>query len=242
MIAQTCVINVQSMFDRNDILMDDNILKKELNDGRKVKNCVLFLWIRDKTNAKTTYTLYKHVSTANESSKIKDETIDNPLNPIDEGCFFLDRDAKLEYPDTLELRYNPTKGIFTHCLLYKEGEIIFNIPLPNDVGKTIEQSIYFFFNNNKHPIKIFSYITKTVYHNGWYPEKIYPKKISPLINMSSNDWHSTWQHYACTSLKAVLLCLIVYFELFANESLKDNLRFCALFFVMLIAIAKKIKT
>lgn len=245
-IAQACVINVQGMFNANDISMYNDMLRDELNNARKVKNCVLFSWVHDNTNKKTTYTLYKQVSAANESSKIKDETIDGdsskPFNPINEGSSFLDRDATLDYPDTLELRHHPNKAILTHLILYKEGKIIFNIPLPEDVSQDIKKTQKFILNKNRYPTNFFKNITKTVYHNGWYQEKIYPKRIYPPINMTDNDWHSTWQHYAWTSLKAALVCLIIYFQLFANESLKNNLRLCGLFFVMLIAIAQKIKT
>lgn len=201
--VQACVINVQGMFDTKDISTYNNILKDELNNARNVKNCVLFSWTRDNTNTKTTYTLYKQVSGRDESSKIKDETIDDhpskPFNPADEGSSFLDRDATLDYPDTLELRYNRTQRILTHYVLYKEGKIIFNIPLPEDVSQDIKKTEKFIFNKNIYPTNFFNEITKTVYHNGWYQEKIYPN-----ANKNSNDFYFTWQHYAYISLKYVL--------------------------------------
>lgn len=204
--------SLQGMFDENDLTSYTNLLKQENNEALKIPSCVLFSYNIDKINNKVIYTLYKQVCKSNESPKVNQKVVDFLKTPdqksiIQNGKLFLDPDATLEYPDTIETRNDPIKNIVKDWYLYKDGNIIFKI----------SSSFVNIFEIQFYPTDILKNVTKKIYHNGWYQEQIYPD-----IKKDRTAYYFTWQHKTYLSIQYVCELLIV---LYTFKKIKPHLPF-----------------
>lgn len=214
--------SLQGMANKQDVIIYNNLMKQQNNEELKIPGCVLFSYNIDQMNSQITYTFYKHTSKSDVPSKIKAKRFsyayasDNYvkinisghyLDKEEVGKLFLDPDETLAYPDTIEMRNDPIKNTFRDWYLYKDGNIIFNITSFTNITEL-----------NFYPNDIFKNVTKTVYHNGWYQEKIYPYANKE----NCSNFYYTWQHNIYRSIK--YLCgLLIFIYIF--KKIKPHLPF-----------------